>query len=174
MINTTEQIVKIAEHVKAIMDLLGIEPTESNKETPMRIAKMYATELFKSIGEDINPCSMTLFPVEGDRTKPITLEVPFCSVCEHHWLPFYGKVTVSYIPNERIIGLSKIPRVIKHFSRRPQLQERLTADIGEFLWNTMSPVALTVVITAEHMCVSMRGAETPCKTTTTWVGGQDE
>ena len=172
--NGVNKISRIAEHFEQIMGLLNIKTTESNKGTPMRISKMLVNELFKNInGNNITELNaqMTTFPVEGSTDEPITVEVPFFSMCEHHWLPFYGTVKVSYIPDDRIIGLSKIPRVVDYFSHRPQLQERLTKDIGMYLCSVLEPLSLSVEIVAGHMCVSMRGAKTPCETKTFWTWG---
>ena len=173
----TNKIPQIAEHFEQIMGLLSIKTTESNKGTPMRISKMLVNELFKNInGNNIAELNaqMTTFPVEGSTDEPITVEVPFFSMCEHHWLPFYGTVKVSYIPDDRIIGLSKIPRVVDYFSHRPQLQERLTKDIGMYLCSVLEPLSLSVEVVAEHMCVSMRGVKTPCETKTFWTWGVED
>lgn len=168
-----EQLVEeISAHIIAISSLLQIPVTESNKDTPKRVAKMYCNELFKNRGDlnlnDLNE-SIKLFPNEGTDT-PIILEgIEFHSVCEHHWLPFSGTVTVSYTPDKEIIGLSKIPRVVKYFSKRPQLQERLTKEIGEYLVSVLNPLDLRVEVKATHSCVMCRGAESNCVTTTTYV-----
>lgn len=160
-------IKEIAVHISAISSLLGIEVTESNKDTAVRVAKMYCNELFKSRNnegiEGLNS-KMTVFPAES--SDPVTVEVPFYSMCEHHWLPFFGTVSVTYVPDKTIIGLSKIPRVVEFFSKKPQLQERFTTEIGEYLVSVIDPKYLSVRVVAEHTCVSMRGAKSPCKTST--------
>ena len=157
----------IAAHIKAIMDLLNIEENESNKDTPNRIAKMYYDEVFGTRNnqgiKELNN-TITLFPAEN--SNPVFVEVPFYSMCEHHWLPFMGFVSISYTPDKQIIGLSKIPRVVNFFSKKPQVQERLTDEIGKYLVGCMDPSELSVKIVAEHTCVSMRGVKSPCKTTT--------
>ena len=157
----------IASHIKAIMELLNIEKNESNKDTPDRIAKMYYDEIFGTRNnqgiEELNS-TITLFPAEN--SNPVFVEVPFYSTCEHHWLPFMGSVSISYTPDKQIIGLSKIPRVVNFFSKKPQVQERLTDEIGKYLVGCMEPLELSVKIVAEHTCVSMRGIKSPCKTTT--------
>lgn len=160
-------IKEIAVHISAISSLLGIEVTDSNKDTPVRVAKMYCNELFKSRnneGKEELDSKMAVFPAESN--DPVTVEVPFYSICEHHWLPFFGTVSVTYVPDKTIIGLSKIPRVIEYFSKKPQLQERFTTEIGEYLVSVIDPKYLSVRVVAEHTCVSMRGAKSPCKTST--------
>lgn len=160
-------IKEIAVHISAISSLLGIEVTDSNKDTPVRVAKMYCNELFKSRnneGKEELDSKMAVFPAESN--DPVTVEVPFYSICEHHWLPFFGTVSVTYVPNKTIIGLSKIPRVVEFFSKKPQLQERFTTEIGEYLVSVIDPKYLSVRVVAEHTCVSMRGAKSPCKTST--------
>ena len=160
-------IKEIAVHISAISSLLGIEVTDSNKDTPVRVAKMYCNELFKSRnneGKEELDSKMAVFPAESN--DPVTVEVPFYSICEHHWLPFFGTVSVTYVPDKTIIGLSKIPRVIEYFSKKPQLQERFTTEIGEYLVSVIYPKYLSVRVVAEHTCVSMRGAKSPCKTST--------
>ena len=162
-------IEEIAVHISAISSLLGIEVTDSNKDTPVRVAKMYCNELFKSRnneGKEELDSKMAVFPAESN--DPVTVEVPFYSICEHHWLPFFGTVSVTYVPDKTIIGLSKIPRVIEYFSKKPQLQERFTTEIGEYLVSVIDPKYLSVRVVAEHTCVSMRGAKSPCSTTTVY------
>ena len=165
------KVEEIKKHIEAISNILGFEKTDSNENTPLRVAKMYCNELFKNRNganlEELNS-RMKVFPNEG-TTTPITVSgIEFCSTCEHHWLPFMGLVTVSYVPDKTIVGLSKIPRVVKYFSQRPQLQERLTKDIGEYLVDLLQPKSLTVEVTATHTCVMCRGAESNCSTSTTF------
>ena len=165
------KVEEIKKHIEAIADILGIEKTASNENTPLRVAKMYCNELFKNRNganlEELNS-RMKVFPNEG-TTHPITISgIHFSSTCEHHWLPFMGEVTVSYVPDKYIVGLSKIPRVVKYFSQRPQLQERLTNDIGDYLVKLLNPKSLTVVVKSTHTCVMCRGAESECETTTSF------
>lgn len=163
------KVEEIKKHVEAIMNVLGIEKTESNENTPLRVAKMYCNEVFQNRNnsniEELNS-RMKVFPNEG-TTHPIDVHgVEFSSMCEHHWMPFMGKVSVTYVPNDSIIGLSKIPRVVKYFSKKPQLQERLTNEIGQYLVSILSPSYLKVEVTAVHTCVLCRGAESKAKTST--------
>ena len=164
------KVEEIKKHIEAIADILGIEKNASNENTPLRVAKMYCNELFKNRNnanlEELNS-RMKVFPNEDCIESPVTVSgIEFCSTCEHHWLPFMGTVTVSYVPDLSIIGLSKIPRVVKYFSQRPQLQERLTKDIGKYLVDLLQPKYLKVDVTATHTCVMCRGAESKCETTT--------
>lgn len=163
------KVEQIKDHVEAIMDILEIPRTESNKNTPLRLAKMWCNELFKNRNnyniEDLK-ARMALFPNEYSSDMVIVKDVDFNSVCEHHWLPFSGKVTVGYVPSYNVIGLSKIPRVVKFFSQKPQLQEQLTTEIGEFLYDLLEPHALFVEVEATHQCVKCRGAESNCSTKT--------
>lgn len=168
--NYVELTDEIAKHVAYISDLLEIPQTESNKDTPKRVAKMLAYELFENRndrGLDKLNKSMTTFPNEGNGGYPISISgISFSSTCEHHWLPFFGTVEVTYVPSDHIIGLSKIPRVVRYFSRRPQLQERFTNDIGNYLVKLLNPKELYVNVKARHTCVMCRGAESDCETET--------
>lgn len=164
-----EKIEVIERHLKNVMRILEIPKTESNINTPYRVAKMWVNELFANVNNrNINELkeSMTVFPNEYKSEMVIVKGIEFNSTCEHHFLPFSGKITIGYIPNEVIIGLSKIPRVVKYFSRKPQLQEKLTTEIGEFLVETLKPHALFVEAEATHQCVKCRGAESDCSTVT--------
>lgn len=170
-----EKIARIEELTREIMYVLDIEANDSNRDTPRRVAKMYVNELFKNVNdENISELhrQMTLFKNEGVTTPIIVKDIPFSSTCEHHWLPFMGLVTVTYVPDKEIIGLSKIPRVVKYFSKRPQLQERLTNDIGNFLFDILKPKYLKVEVVSTHTCVMCRGAESDCETVTSFVRGE--
>ena len=166
---TEERIEVIAEHIKEVMRLLNIKVTQSNEGTPNRVAKMWANELFKNVNNhNLHELDrqMTCFKNDYESEMVIVKDISFSSTCEHHWLPFSGKVTVGYVPNEKVIGLSKIPRVVRYFSKKPQLQEQLTTEIGEYLFNILDPKALYVEVRAEHQCVKCRGAESDCITKT--------
>lgn len=167
MINNKVEAIK--EHLEEIMKILEIEKTESNKNTPLRVAKMWVNELFANVNDahmkELKE-TLTVFPNEYQSDMVIVRDIDFNSTCEHHFLPFSGKVTIGYVPNDTIVGLSKLPRVVKYFSKRPQLQEKLTTEIGEFLWNMLEPHALFIEVEATHQCVKCRGAESDCSTIT--------
>lgn len=166
----------IKEHVEEIMKILDLPITESNKNTPLRVAKMWCNELFenrndRNLGELKD--RMKVFPNEYGNELIVMKDIEFNSTCEHHWLPFSGKVTVGYVPKDTVIGLSKIPRVVKYFSRKPQLQEQLTQEIGKFLYDLLEPYAIYVKVEATHQCVKCRGAESDCNTITFFRYGRD-
>lgn len=169
------KVEEIKKHIEAISEILELEVTESNENTPLRVAKMYCNELFKNRNNnniEVLNSQMKLFPYEQPTgiNTPITMRsIEFHSTCEHHWLPFMGIAEVSYMPSNKIIGLSKIPRVIKYFSQKPQLQEKLTNEIGEYLFNLLQPEWVKVTLTATHTCVMCRGAESECETETTYM-----
>lgn len=166
------KVEEVKTHVEAIMGILGLEKNASNEDTPYRVAKMYCNEFFRNCNgahrEELD-ASMKVFPNEGTTTAISVKDIPFSSTCEHHWLPFMGKVSVTYVPDKTIIGLSKIPRVVKYFSRMPQLQERLTKNIGEYLVEVLNPKHLYVEVISTHTCVMCRGAESECSTKTTYI-----
>lgn len=160
----------ILEHnVLNIMDILGIPLTDSTKETPKRVAKSLLT-LFEGETTPLEELTkqMTLFKAESHNEVKVK-DIPFYSMCEHHLLPFFGKVTITYVPNKEILGLSKFARVVKYFSRKAQVQERLTVEIGAYLVQILNPLSLRVDITdCRHMCMEMRGVESSSTTDTHW------
>lgn len=164
-----EKIEKIKSLLDEVMNVLEIEPTVSNEGTSRRVAKMWVNELFANVNnahmKELKE-TMTVFPNEYQSDMVIVRDIDFNSTCEHHFLPFSGKVTIGYVPNDVIIGLSKLPRVVKYFSKKPQLQEKLTTEIGEFLIDMLEPHALFVEVEATHQCVKCRGAESDCSTIT--------
>ena len=172
------KVEEIRQHLEAVFDILELDKTQSNIDTPLRVAKMYCNELFKNRNndniEELNS-KMKLFDyVSSSGVKqPVTVKgIEFHSTCEHHWLPFMGIATISYMPSNKIIGLSKIPRVVKYFSQKPQLQERLTDEIGDYLFNLLQPEWLSVELVATHTCVMCRGAESNCETETHYFKGK--
>ena len=167
---TNNEIVEqIESHLDSIMDLLEIKRTPSNEGTPRRIAKMYANELFANRNnrniEELD-AKMKVFDNDYGNDVVVMRDIDFNSICEHHWLNFSGKVTVAYVPDKKVIGLSKIPRVVKYFSKQPTLQEKLGKDVGDYLFKTIQPLMLIVVIKSTHSCVKCRGAESDCETDT--------
>jgi GTP cyclohydrolase I len=158
---------KIEEGVRLILDGVGEDAGRPGLlDTPRRVADLYA-EIFAGI--DLDPMEH-LVPVEGESHDEMVLikEIPLYSVCEHHLLPFAGMAHVAYIPDGgRIVGLSKIVRVLETYASRPQVQERLTTQVAESIMEGLSPKGVMVVIEAEHLCMSMRGVRKPNSTTVT-------
>jgi len=133
---------------------------DGTKDTPKRVAKAYE-ELLSGYSADIKKViNNALFDVQYDEII-IVKNIRFYSLCEHHMLPFFGKIDIGYLPQDTVIGLSKIPRITKIFSRRLQVQERLTEQIGEAIFDNTNAVGAGVVIKAQHMCSSMRGVNLP-------------
>ncbi len=161
---TTE---KLAEHYKAILKLLGEDITrEGLLSTPIRVAKSIQ---FLTHGYNIDPYEIirtTKFR-EDYPQMVIVKDIELYSMCEHHMIPFYGKAHVAYIPNGYITGLSKIARVVEAYSRRLQVQERLTMQIRDCINDTLNPIGVAVVIEAAHMCMQMRGVQKQNSVTTT-------
>jgi GTP cyclohydrolase I len=162
-----ERVGQIAEHVGAILDLLHLESTDPNLSgTPERVAKMYL-EMFHGLVEGAEP-EVTTFPNEENyRSMVMERDIPFYSMCAHHLVPFYGHAHIAYIPNRRIVGLSKLPRILEFYAKRPQIQERLTEQAADYLWNNLQPLGAMVVIEARHLCVEMRGVKKPGALTVT-------
>ena len=154
-----EKIRVIAEHMRAVIEILGLDASDPNLvETPERVARMYL-EMFSGLAEGAEP-DITFFP-NDERYKAMVIEkdIPFYSLCSHHFVPFYGHAHLAYIPNEKIVGLSKMPRILEFYARRPQLQERLTEQVAGFLADKLNPQGVMVVIEARHLCVEMRGVK---------------
>jgi GTP cyclohydrolase I len=157
----------IAQHVHAIVDYLGEDPGRPGlHETPKRVAKAmraltagYAATAAEVVGNGI-------FPAEGDGVV-LVHGVEFYSLCEHHLLPFFGRMHVAYLPGDRIIGLSKVPRLIELYSRRLQVQERLTEQVADALVELLEPKGVVVIAEARHLCMAMRGVETQHSQTAT-------
>lgn len=157
----------LEEHYAAIIDLLGENvQREGLVKTPERVAKamQFLTQGYSQSPEDVLRSAMFR---EEYKQMVIVRDIDFYSMCEHHMLPFFGKVHIGYIPNGYITGLSKLPRVVDIFARRLQVQERLTTEIKECIQQTLNPLGVIVVIEAEHMCMQMRGVEKQHSLTTT-------
>lgn len=165
---------KIAYHFAEIMDVLGLDLTDDSlKETPNRVAKMYIEEIFSGLDPKNKP-EIKLFENKYQYNQ-ILLEkdITFYSSCEHHFVPIIGKAHVAYIPQEKVVGLSKLNRIVQYFSNRPQVQERLTQQIGNDLQNLLETKDVAVIIEAKHLCVSMRGVKDDTSSTTTvFFGGE--
>ena len=153
---------KIKAAVVSIIEAIGEDPNrEGLVGTPERVAEMYA-ELFMGLGKDPKEELTVGFEI-GHREMVILRDIPFYSMCEHHLLPFYGVAHIGYIPNEegRIVGISKLARVVEIIAKRPQIQERMTTQIADAIDEAIKPEGVAVVIQAEHLCMIMRGIKKP-------------
>ncbi len=157
---------RIERAVREILTAIGEDPErEGLKDTPGRVARAYEF-LFSGLGEDPTRHLDVGFQ-EEHREMVLIRDIPFASMCEHHLLPFVGKAHVGYIPNERVAGLSKLARVVEGYSRRPQLQERLTAQVADALYKELGARGAIVVVEADHLCMTMRGVQKPGSVTVT-------
>lgn len=148
---------RIQNAVREILIAVGEDPDrEGLVETPKRVANMYE-EIFAGLTEDPKQ-HIKLFNEQSNDEMVIVKDIPFYSMCEHHLLPFFGKAHIGYIPSDnKIIGLSKLARIVDNFAKKPQVQERLTSDIADFLNDNLQPKGVAVIMEAEHMCMTMRG-----------------
>jgi GTP cyclohydrolase I len=157
----------IMQHVEAMVRHLGEDPARAGLlQTPKRFATAmrfltsgYELDVEAVVGDGV-------FPAQGEG-QVLVRDVEFYSLCEHHLLPFFGRVHVGYLPNERIIGLSKIPRIVELFARRFQVQERITTQVADALVEVLDPRGVIVVAEAQHMCMAMRGVQKPHSATST-------
>ena len=158
---------RIENAVREILSAVGEDPDrEGLKETPQRVARMYA-EVFAGLHRDISK-DIKVFHEEGNDEMILIGDIPFYSMCEHHLLPFHGKAHVVYIPRDgRILGLSKVARIVDTLSRKPQLQERLTSEIADKIQEAVDAKSVCVIIEAEHLCMTMRGIRKPGSKTVT-------
>ena len=153
---------KIRKAITDIIEAIGEDPKRASLlDTPERVAEMYA-ELFGGMKQDPREELKVGFEL-GHREMVVLRDIPFYSMCEHHLLPFYGVAHIGYIPNHegRIVGISKLARVVEVISRRPQLQERMTTEIADTIMDAIKPDGVAVVIQAEHLCMIMRGIKKP-------------
>ena len=158
---------RIENAVREILLAVGEDPNRAGLlDTPARVARMYA-EVFWGLHRDIKK-DIKVFNEPGNDEMILIGDIPFYSMCEHHLLPFFGKAHVVYIPREgRILGLSKVARIVDTLSRKPQLQERLTSEIADTVLEAVNPQSVCVVIEAEHLCMTMRGIRKPGSKTVT-------
>jgi GTP cyclohydrolase IA len=158
---------RIEKAVREIIEALGENPDrEGLVETPERVAAFYA-EVFDGLHRDPGDVVDAFFGEEHYQEIVMVREIPFYSMCEHHFVPFHGQAHVAYIPKGRVTGLSKLARLVEGFARRPQMQERLTAQVADALTERLQPLGVMVVVEAEHLCMSMRGVKKPGATTVT-------
>lgn len=146
--------------VVEMLGAIGEDPSRNGlAETPRRIAEMYA-EIFEGLWKDPRDYLQVVFEVAHDEMV-ILRNIPFYSMCEHHFLPFHGEAHVGYIPDGKVVGISKLARVVEGYARRPQIQEQLTSQIAEAIMEVLRPDGVAVVIEAEHLCMTMRGVKKP-------------
>ena len=163
---------RIEKAMREIIEALGEDPMrEGLLETPERVARFYE-EVFGGIHKDPGDVIDAFFGEEHYQEIVMVSEIPFYSMCEHHFVPFHGQAHVAYMPQGRVTGLSKLARLVDGFARRPQMQERLTAQVADCLDARLDPLGVLVVIEAEHLCMSMRGVKKPgARTVTSAVRG---
>ena len=162
-----QQVEKLAAHIKSIIELLGEDPNrEGLLKTPQRAAKALIDNTSGYSTDGGSLIRQALFTHDSHQMV-IVKDIEFYSLCEHHILPFFGTVTIGYIPNGEIVGLSKLARVVESQARRLQVQERLTQQIKDCIQDTLHPLGVMVVIEAKHMCMQMRGVEKQNAITTT-------
>jgi len=151
---------RIEQAVYEILSAVGEDPSrEGLQATPARVARMYAEIL---AGTETDPARHLLVTFAEDHHEMVIVkDIPFESLCEHHMMPFHGKAHVAYVPNGRIVGLSKIARVIEEYARRLQIQERLTSQVADLIMDTLQPQGVGVVMEATHTCMTMRGVRKP-------------
>lgn len=161
------KIDRIAGHVRGVLTELGLDLSDDNlRETDRRVAKMYL-EMFQGLEEGAEP-KVTTFPNDEHYSAMVMeKQIPFYSMCAHHLVPFYGHAHLAYIPNDTILGLSKFARILEFYAKRPQLQERLTEQVANYLETRLKPQGVMVVIEARHLCVEMRGVKKPGAMTVT-------
>jgi GTP cyclohydrolase I len=169
-----EKIAAIEPHFKAIMEILGLDLNDDSlRGTPLRVAKMYVKELFQGLNPANMP-NMTLFENKFQYNEMLVEKnINFYTNCEHHFVPFFGKAHVAYISSGKVIGLSKLNRLVEYFSKRPQVQERLTMQIGKALQTVLQTQDVAVMMDAKHLCVSSRGVKDDSSNTiTNFFGGK--
>lgn len=172
LLSEEEKISRIAGHFEEIMQIIGLDLNDDSLQgTPRRVAKMYVREIFSGLNPDNKP-EPTLFENKFQyRNMVVEKDILVQSFCEHHFLPIYGKAHVAYISSGKVIGLSKLNRIVEYFSKRPQVQERLTMQIAQELKNVLETENVAVYIEAKHMCVQARGIEHQDSSTITFEYG---
>lgn len=148
---------RIRSAIRELILAIGDDPDREGLErTPERVAEMYS-EIFSGIGSEIEP-EIAIYTTKNQDEMILLKDIPFYSMCEHHLLPFFGTVSIAYIPNNnRITGFSSLARVVDRMAHRPQLQERMTTEIADTLMQVLQPLGIFVIIRAQHLCMSMRG-----------------
>lgn len=169
-----EKVKKIEGHFREIMNILGLDlKDDSLSGTPHRVAKMYVKEVFSGLNPKNRPNARLFENKYNYDQMLVEKDITFYSHCEHHFVPIYGKAHVAYFSSGKVIGLSKINRIVQYFSKRPQVQERLTVQIGKEIERVLQTGDVAVVIDANHMCVASRGvSDTNSKTGTAYFSGK--
>ena len=159
---------KVEQAIRLLLEGIGEDPDrEGLKDTPDRIARM-CTEIYGGLDEEADQHLLKQFQVENNEMV-LEKDITFYSMCEHHLMPFYGKAHVAYIPNGKVVGLSKLARTVEVYARRLQIQERMTAQIADDIMKYLAPQGVMVMLEAEHMCMTMRGIKKPGSQTVTLV-----
>jgi GTP cyclohydrolase IA len=153
--------VRVARAFRGVLDALGLDLADPNlADTPIRVARAYR-ELLAGLDERAEP-ELRMFPNDQGYSQMVAVSgIPFQSICAHHFLPFFGTASVAYLPGDRVVGLSKLARVVDFYARRPQLQERMTEQIVELLDTRLRPRGAMVVLEGRHLCLEMRGVRKP-------------
>lgn len=166
--STVTKMDHLEESIREILQHIGEDPfREGLIDTPKRVAKMYR-DVFSGIGVDPETALTTTFQEEYDGLISVT-DITYYTFCEHHLIPFFGKVHIGYIPDGRIVGLSKFARLVELVSKRPQVQERMTTQIADAIMNVLSPKGVIVTMEGTHLCMCARGVKKPGAITTTMV-----
>ena len=151
----------IADAMHQILKAIGEDPgREGLVDTPARVARMYA-EVFEGMHRDPRENLYRVFVADEHQEMVLVRDISFYSMCEHHFLPFYGTAHVAYVPDGRVTGLSKLARLVEGFARRPQMQERFTTQVADSLMDVLAPRGVLVVVEARHLCMEMRGVGKP-------------
>lgn len=157
---------KIEEAIKLLLEGIGEDVNrEGLQDTPARIARMYK-EIYKGMDEDAKVHLERTFSVDSNEIVMVK-DIQFYSTCEHHLMPFYGKAHIAYLPDGKVVGISKLARTVEVYARRPQIQERMTSQIIDSIMEYLEPQGVMVMLEAEHMCMTMRGVEKPGSRTVT-------
>lgn len=153
-----QKMLRIEEHFREIMEIMGLDLTDDSLAgTPRRVAKMYVKEVFSGLNPKNKPIARLFENKYKYNEMLVEKDITFYSHCEHHFVPIYGKAHVAYISSGKVIGLSKINRIVQYYAQRPQVQERMTVQIGKELQNALKTEDIAVVIDATHLCVASRG-----------------
>jgi GTP cyclohydrolase I len=169
-----EKIEAIRQHFAKIMETLGLDLTDDSlRDTPQRVARMFVQEIFSGLDDRNYPAITTFANTYGYAEMLVEKDITLHSFCEHHFLPIIGKVHVGYFPGAKVVGLSKLNRLVGHYAKRPQVQERLTVQIAQGLADALGTQDVAVYVEADHLCVAARGVkDTKSSTVTSFFGGR--